>query len=58
MFMRYMKGMSSKRVVDDKHWLSEDHDEMKDRAYMKRQGLAKKKLSRLRLIKKVTEKKY
>ena len=38
--------------------LEEKHDELKERAYMKRQGLAKKKLSRLRLIKRLTEKKY
>jgi hypothetical protein len=56
-FMRYLKSLKVKRkVVDNKHWLTETHDEDAERAYMKRQGEARRKLSRLRIIRALAEK--
>lgn len=53
--MRYMKGMSSKRVVDSKDWLNEHYDVMKEREQMKRsmdaRGIARKRLEAERILK-------
>ena len=53
--MRYLNKVYKRRIVDNTDWLSEDHDELAERAYMRRQKLAKMKLARWRLIKILAE---
>ena len=49
--MRYLKGSKVKRkVVDSKDWLLEDHDEPKERAYMKRQMDARRKIELIKSL--------
>ena len=53
--MRYLNKGYKRKVVDNNEWLQEPCEMEKERAYMKRQKLAKAKLARLRLIKKLAE---
>ena len=46
---------SRKNEVDSKLWLYEEHDVLAERAYMKKQRIAKDKLSRLRMIKMISQ---
>ena len=46
--MRFLKGYKvKKKVVDSKDWLSDDYDVLAERAYMKRQMDARRKLESL-----------
>jgi hypothetical protein len=47
---------SKKNERDSKEWLKADYDVLKERAYMKRQMDARRKLSRLRIIRALAEK--
>jgi hypothetical protein len=50
--MRYLKGSRVKRkVVDSKEWLKDPADTLADRAYMKRQMDARRRIERLEMIK-------
>ena len=58
--MRYLNGLKIKRMnVDSKAWLDEDYDVLAEREYMKKRmdarRLAKDKLARLKLIKKLCD---
>ena len=46
--MRFLKGYKvKKKVVDSKDWLSDDYDVLAERAYMKSQMDARRKLESL-----------
>ena len=58
--MRYLNGLKIKRMnVDSKAWLDDDYDVLAERVQMKKRmdarRLAKDKLARLKLIKKLCD---